>query len=111
MEEFEIIELTPLSRRNVWRAVIGVKYEIELDGAEMASGAKITVRFSYDDTGSVEGLLEAAFAEAKRCVGVVGQKLDGNSLGELLDVEHARREELRKPFELSWPEETSSPSA
>lgn len=101
-DTFEIAELQPLRRRNAWRGVVGVKYPVEVDGRSMANGVRITVRIDYDDTGSVEGLLEAIYAEAKRCLSRAGEMLNSHPLGELLDIEEERQAELNKPFEISW---------
>lgn len=111
MEDFEIVELGPIDLLNTWRAVIGVRYSVDVAGIEMANGVKITVRFEYNEAGSAEGLVEAAYEEAKRCLGVAAEKLASHSLGELLAVEQARREELRKPLEFNWPEDGGAPAS
>lgn len=105
LADFEIEELQPIRRGSVWRALIAVRYDFELNGVEYGNGTRITVRFHYDDEGSVKGLLEAAYAEAEKCLATVQEKLKSGSLDSFLDREEDEQAKLDKPFELEWPKE------
>lgn len=102
MVEFEIISLQPIRARKLWKAEIAVSSPDTIEGVEVGQNAKLTVRFSYEETGSVDGLLEAALEAARKSLSMAVEKLDGRTAQELRDAEQARADEIQRRFENPW---------
>lgn len=97
---FAIQSLFPAEHGSIWVAEVAFTSDNEdIDGITVAHNARVKVRFSYPEEGSVTGLLEAAYAKAGETLALFSNRVASESFAE---ARSAAREVLRKKSEIDF---------
>ncbi len=84
MNSLYVEELQPIGD-GLWKAEIVVKNEEDINGIGVAQVSTLRVRFTYDVSDSVEGLLQRALDEARRCLSLSSAYMQEKGLPELFE--------------------------